>query len=1427
MDRLDTIFEQNYATSDMEVAVNMFDEIEDALQLLPNYAQYYKALNATYQKCLNQKTQVARLNMVGTFAKTDYLLKEYNAPKELVLSVNNTRVRLRKRNELSIEELRENHLADLKNLCLFIALIYKCEVPKSLKFHFPSAEERIKGQHVISDYVRAIVNAWDDVYIYCTADGLSEDEDIKVNYSAASNQYNSDWTYLKKMLYVGAQLNLIRPRQKEGELYPELIIFEPDYLIDISTIARCFTNYAESPYVNLLEKLRPAQNSEAIVLGNFAGQLLDEQIHQLPNTHSYMESITDFWKENAINLLTAGITSSFHSEAQMQKVNIAHAIDETLPNALQHFDSKEGMVEPSFFSEMLGMQGRMDYLQLDFKVLLEQKAGKGDYQKDDKFTTPKFKEEHYVQLLMYMALIRYNYRGLYEQNNRELHAFLLYSKYKESLLGLGFAPDLIFRAIKIRNGLACTELMFTDEKNLRILESLTPEKLNLKKVQNSLWKNFQYIQLAKTLSPIQKASKLEKDYYFRFLTFISNEHVLSKLGNRTKENSGFASTWHDSLDEKLEAGNIYDNLKLLDPNRLTKGHIETLKLGFTEKEDNDMSNFRVGDIVILYSYEKGTEPNACKNMVFRCTIESIESDTITLILKASQSDSRVFIKDIDKLWAIEHDFMESSYSSLYRGMHSFLSAPKERRDLLLLQREAKYTEDKVIKGNYGAFNDLSTKVKNAEDLFLIIGPPGTGKTSFGMLNTLKEELLEPDSSVLLLSFTNRAVDEICSKLYEEGIDFIRIGGEQNCAPEYRDKLLSQRVLQCKKLDELKHLFTSARVIVATTTKMNSTVSLFKLKTFSLAIIDEASQILEPHLIGLLSAHNDGVPAIKKFVMIGDHKQLPAVVQQTPEVSKVENELLNKIHLTDCRLSLFERLLKKYGSNEHITYMLRRQGRMHHDIALFPNYAFYNNQLEVVPLKHQEQILPYANNSNNGIVDLLKTRRIAFINAERPIASAAEKVNQVEADMIAALVRQIYELEKDSFDAYETVGVIVPYRNQIATVRNTLDKFGIKVLRNITIDTVERYQGSQRKYIIYGFTIQKYHQLQFLTNNVFVDSDGNVIDRKLNVAMTRAKEHLVMIGNAELLSNNFTFYKLIEFVRSKHSYFSVKKEDFVCGNFQVPPYEPMDIDLSQSEVETSDEFEEAYKELVMKPLEEASGDKWPQLVLGNDMATNLNSIGYGRVNVGNQLQMFSGKVLSPEHQALLYCLYYMKQNYGSSKVLLHNYNSWIGTQIKNFSSRVHFIDFGSGPGTCGISFCEEFLSVAPEMVYTGIDISVQMNNLSKCFMQRIFAGKVNCQFKQSFVELGDAFWKGCSELPSLIIMNFSYFFSNVNSAFAEKLAQEIREVMKNYPLNRYMFIINHSEQDRGLNAYRVFCHNLKDVTNVIKQTGTYHIFTSVS
>ena len=694
-----------------------------------------------------------------------------------------------------------------------------------------------------------------------------------------------------------------------------------------------------------------------------------------------------------------------------------------------------------------------------------------------------------------------------------------------------------------------------------ILTTLTPDKLNLKQISGRLWENYLKPQLSALLAPIYSATKLERSYYLRFLRFLENEQLLSKVGNKQKENSGFASIWNDTLDDKKTAGNIYDGLTVSEFRYDDEGSaaISGVVLKFDEPQSADTTNFRIGDIVILYpyNYDKKTRiPNACAQMVHRATIVDIRENDIELKLRNSQTDKRTIEnKPEGTLWAIEHDMLESMTGSLYSAMHSFLSAPKSRRDLILSQREPICDTSIHRKGEYGAFNTLVEHAKQAKDIFLIIGPPGTGKTSYGLVNLLKEELLEEGTNVLLLSYTNRAVDEICSKLVEmrqenPDFDFIRLGSELSCSKEYLDYMLSVKSKKLNSANAVMKMIQATRVFCGTTASLNANISLLGIKHFSLAIVDESSQILEPHLIGLFSAQKDNRCRIEKFVLIGDHKQLPAVVQQTVEESAVSEPELIGINLRDCRLSLFERLLVQFktdkGYDERYVYMLTKQGRMHRDIAEFPNQAFYGNKLDIVPLEHQT--LPTVRkDSANSIITMLTTHRIAFVAARPTVLSPSAKTNKTEAQMIAATVQAIYELTSEGFDKDKTVGVIVPYRNQISTVRNEIDRYGIPCLHDITIDTVERYQGSQRDFIIYGFTIQQPYQLNFLTNDVF-EEDGMIIDRKLNVALTRARLNLILIGNPVLLNMNITFSNLLDFVRAKGGYIDVPTEEYCKGVF---------------------------------------------------------------------------------------------------------------------------------------------------------------------------------------------------------------------------------------------------------------------------------------
>ncbi|MCI5506528.1 MAG: DEAD/DEAH box helicase [Prevotella sp.] len=1158
----------------VESASALYTQLEGACAEGMSTEERYDILRGVFRRAVEQAIANCPIAFVGFFSKVDFCVKEYQIPYTIANLIQMARRDIfpmpNSDRELSDDELERIFPHNIKATALLVYWVCgKEEIPESLKSHFPKADRKNTWGKFSENVLRVVVARWDDNFIWATEE--ENNTTLKICYGKDNRiltlDGKADWSYLKTVLWEGAQMNLVRIRMDErGEtVMPELIILEPDFLVNITTIASCFETYAESPFVNLINKIKPNVNNRAIFLGNLSGQFLDDTVHG--RVIPFESSIKEFVNKNALSMISCQELIDnfvqFKQDAQVQKRNIEKLIGTDLPKSIGQYCKEDVVLEPSFFSEVLGIQGRLDFLCQKGRdvTIIEQKSGKGEFvpfkSPGSNPDIPVIRESHKVQLILYRALFNYEF-GKYAEELR--HIMLLYSKYSAGLVLLANDQTLLLRAIRMRNLIAWSEIFYAKE-GLDILTTFTPDKLNQKNISGRLWENYVKPQLSALLAPIYSATPLERSYYLRFLRFLENEQLLSKVGNKQKEDSGFASIWNDTLEDKKTAGNIYDGLTVTEFRYDDEGSaaISGVVLKFNEPQSADTTNFRIGDIVILYpyNYDKKTRiPNACAQMVHRATIVDIREDEIELKLRNSQTDKgTVENKPEGTLWAIEHDMLESMTGSLYTAMHSFLSAPKSRRDLILSQREPICDTSIHRKGEYGAFNTLVEHAKQAKDIFLIIGPPGTGKTSYGLVNLLKEELLEEGTNVLLLSYTNRAVDEICSKLVEirqenPDFDFIRLGSELSCSKEYLDYMLSVKSKKLNSANAVMKMIQATRVFCGTTASLNANISLLGIKHFSLAIVDESSQILEPHLIGLFSAQKDKRCQIEKFVLIGDHKQLPAVVQQTVEESAVSEPELIGINLRDCRLSLFERLLVQFktdkGYDERYVYMLTKQGRMHRDIAEFPNQAFYGNKLDIVPLEHQT--LPTVRkDSANSIITMLTTHRIAFVAARPHVLSPSAKTNKTEARMIASTVLAIYELSSDDFDKDKTVGVIVPYRNQISTVRNEIDRYGIPCLHDITIDTVERYQGSQRDFIIYGFTIQQPYQLNFLTNDVF-EEDGMIIDRKLNVALTRARLNLILIGNPVLLNMNITFSNLLDFVRAKGGYIDVPTEDYCNGVF---------------------------------------------------------------------------------------------------------------------------------------------------------------------------------------------------------------------------------------------------------------------------------------
>ena len=648
------------------------------------------------------------------------------------------------------------------------------------------------------------------------------------------------------------------------------------------------------------------------------------------------------------------------------------------------------------------------------------------------------------------------------------------------------------------------------------------------------------------------------------MTFVLREQMISKVGAQEGTNTSCSDLWTMPLAEKKDAGNIYTDLHIIRKEQSSAGSgYDTITLSVPDQGKDFLPNFRIGDMVYLYTYKLKEEPDVRKAILYKGVLQEIHSDEIVVHLTDGQQNADIF--EMNLPYAIEHGTSDASTGGSIRNLHQFICAPKEKRDLLLGQRAPQRDASLSLTRHYDdVLDDIILRAKQAQDYFLLVGPPGTGKTSRALKFMVEEALndgtgmptaesiasggktaQQPASSILLMSYTNRAVDEICEMLVDSGIPFLRLGSEYSCDERFRPYLIEKAISDCPKLEAIKQYIIGTRVIVGTTSMMTSKPFIFSLKHFKLAIIDESSQILEPNLIGLLSA-------VDKFILIGDYKQLPAVVQQSEQDSGIptindsqkggiiDMSILQDICLTNCRNSLFERLIHWEDHEERSEFIgiLRRQGRMHPEIAEFPNRMFYRREkLEPVPCPHQlETELSYTLPSEDALDDLLKEHRMIFLPSKfckEP--NVSDKINANEAAIVVDLLRRIHRFYGERFDAKKTVGVIVPYRNQIAMVRKGIEKLGIPELEKISIDTVERYQGSQRDVIIYSFTIQNIWQLDFLAGNSFVE-DGAIIDRKLNVAITRARKQMIMTGNPEILRNNQIFSELMNYVKEKGGYF---------------------------------------------------------------------------------------------------------------------------------------------------------------------------------------------------------------------------------------------------------------------------------------------------
>ncbi len=946
---------------------------------------------------------------------------------------------------------------------------------------------------------------------------------------------------------------LFTPHSPLSTLTPRAFIFEPDYLVDVTSVAECFKpDNRTEPLKLFLSKFAERHNSTPILMGNVANFFFDEIIAD--NTVEFEQIFKKIFALYPLQLVSFSDADikQLRTDAARHWYNIKKCI--TSQFAEQKYERTKCYIEPSFYSPQYGLQGRFDAYFLneeaeDKSAIIELKSGKVF-----KPNPYGINNNHYTQTLLYDAIAE----STVGKKNSVLN-YILYSS--ESEHTLKYAPPQErqqFLAFNVRNQLLLHEMALRKlGKNYDADVHFFESRLTRLAQTAMGYEAEDVARIRKVL--FEKASVLEQKYFFVFMSFIFREHFGAKVGDGiTDRSKGAASLWRNTDANKRDNFEALAYLKITDNACNTSDPIITLE---RTEQTASIANFRVGDIVVLYPnahFDKpafGNQPSAIspkrttnneqrttnlhaalQQQIFKCSLVEINTDSIKVRLRHPQHNTTIFKKH--PFWVIEGDHLDSMFSNMYRGIFSFLNADPKRKSLILTKTPPQLPNVELEVPRIEQMTDIQNavfkKVVQSKDYFLLWGPPGSGKTSVMLKHLTDFFVRQQRETVLILAYTNRAVDEICEAIESLGEWikplYFRIGSRFSTPERYVPQLLEQKIANIDTRVKLRAFFENHSLVVGTLASVVGKPEIFDLKNFDRIIVDEASQILEPQIVSILTQ-------TKHFTLIGDHKQLPAIVQQDEKFTAVADTDLNTIGLHNTHSSLFERLFKNAERQnwQHAYAMLSEQGRMHTDIMAFPNAQFYGGQLSVIsnqqsaisfePSRSDDKDKKEKLTTTSKIVNEQRTanneqrNRVQFINIKNPQGAYFSKINDAEANAVLELLQSHYA----QFWKPQgwSVGIITPFRAQIATLTNRIAELGFTP-SDFTIDTVERYQGSARDVIIISLCAQNKQQLESI-----ISLDGEGVDRKLNVALTRARQQIFMFGDAEILSEAEHYRKFIE------------------------------------------------------------------------------------------------------------------------------------------------------------------------------------------------------------------------------------------------------------------------------------------------------------
>ena len=566
------------------------------------------------------------------------------------------------------------------------------------------------------------------------------------------------------------------------------------------------------------------------------------------------------------------------------------------------------------------------------------------------------------------------------------------------------------------------------------------------------------------------------------------------------------------------------------------------------------------------SSSSASNPKSIKYFSFTGTVSYVDGDR--MVINVPDSVSLLDLQTEEPI-GVQLSFDETSYKLMFEALDRTMKAKNNRlaylRDLFYSHQKAGRFSFEPMK--FPWLNPTQERAVNevlwAKDVAIVHGPPGTGKTTT-LVEAINETLMR-ESQVLVCAQSNMAVDWISEKLVDRGINVLRIGNPTRVNdkmlgftyerrfeshPDYPQLWAIRKAIRelrsnrkkgsesfHQKMDRLRsraaeieirinaELFGEARVIACTL--VGSAHRLLEGMKFGTLFIDEAAQALE-------AACWIPMRRASRVILAGDHCQLPPTVKS----------------IAALRAGLGKTLMERIAENKpEVVTLLKIQYRMNEDIMRFSSDWFYGGQVESAPQIKCRSILDY-DHPISWIDTSNEENRITIEGEDAPEDSASNsspasaanqnsdlnfkeqfvgesfgRINKAEAELtLLTLAEYFTKIGKqrvlgDSID----VGIISPYRAQVQYLKKLIKKYEFfkPYRRLISVNTVDGFQGQERDVILISLVRSNDEgQIGFLKDL-----------RRMNVAMTRARMKLIILGNKDTMTKHPFYKKLWEYVEA--------------------------------------------------------------------------------------------------------------------------------------------------------------------------------------------------------------------------------------------------------------------------------------------------------